>query len=150
MQLAFRKLVTLCGLSANLGAAGELGTFFHGENLGFDITVDLGFVLELAALGGDFAFYIAVNFDFTCGYVALDFSVLTDGNFTLFGGDFTFDFTVDDHVVGETDRTDDLDSGGEDVGCVSHGEEGKQSGEVLATAKIWSIPAILRCLPESF
>lgn len=32
------------GLSANFGAAGELGTFFHGEDFGFDVTVDLGFV----------------------------------------------------------------------------------------------------------
>ena len=38
------------GSASDVGAAGELGSFFHGEDLGFDVAVDFGFVLQFAAV----------------------------------------------------------------------------------------------------
>lgn len=72
------------GSAADLGAAGELGTFFHGEDFGFDVSVDSGFVLELAALGGDFPFDISVDLDFAGGDIAYYFGIFTDGDLPFF------------------------------------------------------------------
>jgi hypothetical protein len=108
------------GSAADVGAAGKLGTFFHREHLGFDVAVDAGLVFQLTALGSDFAFDLAVNFDFASGDVALDIGVFTNRNFPFVGHDFAIDFAVDDHVVREADRTDDFDSTGEHVRRISH------------------------------
>ena len=97
-----------------------MSTFFHGEDLGFDVAVDFGFVLQLAALGSDFAFDIAVDFNFTGTDIAFYPGVFTDGDFAFVRSNFTFDLSIDDHVVGEADGADNFDSGGEDVSSVCH------------------------------
>ena len=106
--------------AADLGAAAELGAFLHGEDLGFDVAVDLGLVLELASLGGDLAFHIAIDFDVAGGDIAFDDGVFTDGDLAFVRGDLALDLAIDDHVVGEADGADDFDAGGEDVGRVCH------------------------------
>ena len=97
-----------------------MGTFFHGEYLGFDVAVDLGFVLQFAALGSDLAFDVSVNFHVARSDIAFHHGILTDGDLALVGSDFPFDLSIDNHVVREADGADDFDAGGEDVCRVCH------------------------------
>ncbi len=106
--------------ASDFGAPAELGAFFHGENLGLNIAVDLGLVLELAALGSDFALDVAVNFHVAGGDIAFDLGVFADGDLALLGVDLALDLSIDDHVVREADRADDFDAGGENVGRICH------------------------------
>ena len=130
-----------------------MGSFFHGENLGFDVAVDFGFVLQFAAVGGDFAFDFAIDFDFACGDVAFDVGVFADGDAAFVGDDFAIDFSVDDHVVGEADGTGDFDSAGEDISRVGHGEGNGAKRKLLGNRKAWvermrlpRNPAIFSCM----
>lgn len=125
------------GSASDVGAAGELGSFFHGENLGFDVAVDFGFILQFAAVGGDFAFDFAIDFDFACCDVAFDVGVLADGDAAFVGDDFAIDFSVDDHVVGEADGTGDFDSAGEDISRVGHGGRNGAKRKLLGNRKAW-------------
>ena len=120
LQLAVFKIFGRFRLAADFGAASELGTFLHGENLRFDVAIDFAFVFQLAAVGGDFAFDITEYFHLTGRDIAFDLGVLADGDLAFLGSDFAFDPTIDDHVVGEANGADDFDSGGEDVGGVRH------------------------------
>ena len=99
-------------LATDFGATGKGSTFLHGEDLGLDVAVDAGLVVQFAALGGDFAFDLAVDLHFAGGDVAIDGGILADGHLAFVGGDFTFDFTIDDHVIAETDGTGDFDAAG--------------------------------------
>ena len=96
-------------------AAQQVGAFFHGEAAGLHVPDDAGLLLEFAAVGGDLAFYVAVDAHVSGGDVALDLGGFSDGDFSLVGNDFTFDFAVDVHVVLETDGSLDFNAGGEEV-----------------------------------
>lgn len=111
------------GSASDVCAAGKLCTFLHGEYLGLDVAIDLGLVLQLATLGSDFPFDLAVNFHFTGSDIALDDGIFTNGHAALVRSDFAVDFSIDDHVVGEADGTGDFDSAGEHVCRIGHDED---------------------------
>ncbi len=121
--------------AADLGAAGKLGTFFHGEDLRLDVAIDLRLVLELAALRSDFAFDLAVDFHFAGGDVALDDGIFSDRDTALVRTDFAFDLAIDDHVMSKADGAGDFDSAGENIGGSGHGFGVHQRGRDDATAK---------------
>lgn len=106
------------GLATDFGATGELRAFLHGEHLGFDVAGDLGLVFQLTTVGSDFTLDFAEYLDLAGGDVAFDLGVFTNGDLAFVRVDFTFDFSIDDHVIRETNGADDFDSGGEDVGSI--------------------------------
>ena len=82
-------------------------------------------------LSGSLALNLAVDLHFAGGNVAIHGGVLADGHLAFVGGDFTFDFAIDDHVVAETNGTGDFDTAGENVGGIGHNErENAWSGVV--------------------
>ena len=112
--LPFRKL------APDLSATSEACSLFHAEHLSFDVAIENGFLLQLAAVGSDGALYFSVELHFASFDVTFDVGVLTDGDLALIRVNLTVDLAVDDHIVRELDRAIDLDALGEDVGCVSH------------------------------
>ena len=95
-----------------------MGAFLHGEAACLHVPDDTGLLLEFAAVRGDLAFHVAVDADVSGSDVSLDLGGFTDGDFSLVGDDFAFDFAVDVHVILETDGSLDFDAGGEEVGYV--------------------------------
>ncbi len=106
------------GLASDFGATRKLSTFFHGENLGFDVASDFGLIFQFAAVRGDFTFDFTENFNFASRDVAFDLGILADSDFAFVRSDLTFDFSIDDHVIRKTNGADDFNSGGEDVGSI--------------------------------
>lgn len=104
----------------DFGAAGEAGTFDHGEDVGGDIAIDDGVVVEVAAGGVKVTVYTAVDVDFTGADVAFDVGEFTDGDLAFSGKDFALYLTVDVHVIDEGDGADDFDTLCENVGGVAH------------------------------
>ena len=117
------------GRGADGGFSYENGTGFDGEGLGLDVADDFTAGLELDAVGGgDIAVDLTINDD-GCGFdFRLDAGVFADGEAAV-GVDFTFDFAIDDEVVGEFDGAFDFDIRGEDVasgcGCGTHRSGGR-------------------------
>lgn len=103
-----------------MGAALKSGSLFHAESLGFDVAFKEGFLFQLTTLGGDGAFDTTVELNLTGFDVTLDVGILSDGHLPFFGDDFAVDFTVDDHVVGKSDRSGNFDPLSQHVGCVGH------------------------------
>lgn len=101
-------------------AAVELSAFLHGETLSDDVAVDNGATTEMAALALHIALNIAVYMNLTGLDVALDASLLGDGDLTGIGADFALYAAVDVHVIVELDGTNDFDTGSEYVVCVAH------------------------------
>lgn len=103
---------------ADFRAAQQVGAFLHGEAARFHVSDDAGLLLEFAAVRGDLAFHVAIDADVSGSDVTLDLGGFPDGDFSLVGDDFAFDFAVDVHVILETDGSLDFDAGGEEVGYV--------------------------------
>lgn len=103
---------------ADFRAAQQVGAFLHGEAARFHVSDDAGLLLEFAAVRGDLAFHVAIDADVSGSDVTLDLGGFPDGDFSLVGDDFAFDFAVDVHVILETDGSFDFDAGGEEVGYV--------------------------------
>jgi hypothetical protein len=105
-------------LTTDFGATCKLGTFFHGEHLGFDVARDFGLIFQLTTMRSDFALDFTEDFHFTSGDIAFDLGILADRHFAFVRCDLTFNFAIDDHVIRKTNGADDFNSGGEDVGSI--------------------------------
>lgn len=100
--------------------AHEGGSFFDGERSCGDVPNEDGVVLEFATLmDGDVAFDFAENDDRAGFHLALDQRVLTNYEAAV-RNDFTFNFTVDDEIMGKLDGTFNCDVVGENVFTVGH------------------------------
>lgn len=111
-----KRLAT--GLTTDFGATCKLGTFFHGEHLGFDVASDLGLIFKLTTMRSDFALNFTEDFDLTSGDIAFDLGILANGYFAFVRCDLTFNFAIDDHVIRKTNGADDFNSCGENVGSI--------------------------------
>lgn len=107
----------------DFGAAGEASTFDHGEDVGGDVAIDDGVVVEVATSGVHIAIYAAVDVHLAGADVAFDVGELADGNFAGLGEDFALYLTVDVHVILEGDGADNLDTLCKNVGRVAHNVE---------------------------
>ena len=86
-------------LASDLGASLKGRAFFHAESLGFNVTLEEGLLLELAAVRGNRSFHLTVKLHLTGFDIALDVGVLGNGHLALVRNDLTVDFTINDHVV---------------------------------------------------
>ena len=112
-----KKASVVQGLT-NLGAAAQAGAFIHGKHAGGDIAHNVGLGAEVAAVALDVAIYATVDMHLAGVDIALDVGHLADGHLAGVGLDFTLDVAIDVHIVLETDGTDNLDTGGKNVGRV--------------------------------
>lgn len=93
----------------------EDGTGLDRESFGADVTNHLGAGLEFDAFGcGEIAVDLAVNDDGSGFDFGADASVFADREIAV-RGDFAFDFSVNDEIVGELYRALDFHVGGKDV-----------------------------------
>ena len=107
-------------LATDFGASREDSAFLHAEHLGFDIPVQFGVGFEFTPLGGDRSFNFTEELNLTCFNIASNNSVFADGYFAFVRDDFTFDFSINDHVIGKFDGTFDFDSVRKNISCIRH------------------------------
>ena len=121
------------GRRSDGGFADEDGACFNGEGLGLDIADDFGARLEFDAVGGgEIAVHLAVDDDGRGFDLRLDTGVLADSEIAV-GVDFTFDFTIDDKVIGEFDGAFDFNVGGKNVAGGGGTRAGSHDGGLLGT-----------------
>ena len=97
-------------------AAAETGALLHGKLTGGDVSHNGGIPAEVAAITAHIAVHMTVHVNFSGIDIALDVGHLTDGHLAGFGKDFTVNLAVDVHIVLETDGTDNLDTGSQNIG----------------------------------
>ena len=85
-----------------------------------NVTLEERFLFQLTTIGNNRAFDSSIELHFTGLDVAFDIGVLGNSHLTFFRNDLTIDLSIDDHVVGKLDRSVNLDSLGQDVGCICH------------------------------
>ena len=107
-------------LTSDLSAALKGGPLLHAESLGLNVALEERLRLQLASVGINGAFDSAIELHFTGLDVAFDAGVFGDGHLALVGNDFAIDLSIDDHVVGESNRSVNLYPLSQDVGCICH------------------------------
>ena len=109
-----------CGGLTDFGSAGKTGTFNHGKNVGCDVAIYNGVVIEVAAGAVYITIYAAVYMHLTGANIALDVGKFADGHFAGLGEDFALYLSVNVHIILEGDGADNLNTLCQYVGCVAH------------------------------